>query len=112
MNNATQTATEKKVTISTVRQIAKCKCGAARSRTIKATTTRWYCSDKIAPVSKSTRFEGEVAVDCACGKALRFVDVKGTYRADKKCDARCLNSTGHVCECSCGGKNHGAGHGA
>jgi hypothetical protein len=26
-----------------------------------------------------------------------------------KCDARCLNATGHNCECSCGGKNHGAG---
>lgn len=26
-----------------------------------------------------------------------------------KCDARCLNATGQQCECSCGGKNHGAG---
>ncbi len=25
-----------------------------------------------------------------------------------KCDARCASATGHVCECSCGGKNHGA----
>lgn len=24
-----------------------------------------------------------------------------------KCDARCQNSKGHVCECSCGGKYHG-----
>lgn len=24
-----------------------------------------------------------------------------------KCDARCQNSTGHVCECSCGGQYHG-----
>jgi hypothetical protein len=27
-----------------------------------------------------------------------------------KCDARCLHATGHVCECACGGKNHGAGN--
>jgi hypothetical protein len=27
-----------------------------------------------------------------------------------KCDARCLNATGFLCECSCGGKNHGAGN--
>jgi len=27
-----------------------------------------------------------------------------------KCDARCLNATGFQCECSCGGKNHGAGN--
>lgn len=24
-----------------------------------------------------------------------------------KCDARCQNSKGHVCECECGGKYHG-----
>jgi len=27
-----------------------------------------------------------------------------------KCDARCMNATGHICECSCGGLNHGAGN--
>lgn len=26
-----------------------------------------------------------------------------------KCDARCLHAKGRNCECSCGGKNHGAG---
>lgn len=26
-----------------------------------------------------------------------------------KCDGRCLNAKGGNCECSCGGKNHGAG---
>lgn len=28
-----------------------------------------------------------------------------------ECDARCINASGRVmnCECSCGGKNHGAG---
>ena len=25
------------------------------------------------------------------------------------CDARCMNARGRMCECSCGGKNHGAG---
>ena len=25
-----------------------------------------------------------------------------------KCDARCLNAKGHLCECECGGKNHGS----
>ncbi len=27
-----------------------------------------------------------------------------------KCDARCQNATGHVCECSCHGEFHGAGN--
>lgn len=26
-----------------------------------------------------------------------------------KCDARCQHAKGRQCECSCGGKNHGAG---
>lgn len=26
-----------------------------------------------------------------------------------KCGARCVSSTGHVCECACGGQNHGVG---
>lgn len=26
-----------------------------------------------------------------------------------KCGARCLNATGFLCECACGGKHHGAG---
>jgi hypothetical protein len=26
-----------------------------------------------------------------------------------QCDARCRYAKGHSCECSCGGKNHGAG---
>lgn len=25
-----------------------------------------------------------------------------------KCDARCMGAAGNNCECSCGGKNHGA----
>ena len=29
--------------------------------------------------------------------------------SNHKCDARCLNATGFKCECSCGGKSHGAG---
>jgi len=29
--------------------------------------------------------------------------------SNHKCDSRCLNATGHNCECSCGGKFHGAG---
>jgi len=35
--------------------------------------------------------------------------IDGRYVADKKCDGRCLSATGHTCECSCGGKNHGMG---
>lgn len=31
-----------------------------------------------------------------------------SFPSNHKCDARCLNATGFLCECACGGKNHGA----
>lgn len=42
-------------------------------------------------------------------RGVRGVSVAGTYVPEIKCDARCQNAKGHKCECSCGGKNHGAG---
>lgn len=35
--------------------------------------------------------------------------VKGTV-TDTKCDSRCTSAKGHVCECACGGANHGTDH--
>lgn len=32
------------------------------------------------------------------------------YREQEKCAPACLNATGHECECSCMGENHGAGN--
>lgn len=34
-----------------------------------------------------------------------------SHPSKHECDARCINATGRTmqCECSCGGKNHGAG---
>lgn len=50
-------------------------------------------------------------LSCDCGKMARLFKVDGTYNAEKKCDGRCMAARGHVCECSCGGKNHGARNG-
>ena len=33
--------------------------------------------------------------------------IKATYHAGTPCDSRCLSATGHHCECSCNGRNHG-----
>lgn len=38
----------------------------------------------------------------------RMIDFKAGAKLHK-CDARCQNATGRVCECSCRGKMHGAG---
>ncbi len=32
------------------------------------------------------------------------------YREQEKCASACLNATGHECQCSCMGANHGAGN--
>ena len=55
--------------------------------------------------------QGSIARICDCGSHVELLGVQGKYRAAVKCDARCEGATGRNCECQCGGKNHGAGHG-
>lgn len=56
---------------------------------------------------------GNLVIRCrSCGKARRAVMVKGKFSAKHDCNAKCLASIGPSCECSCGGKNHGANHAA
>ena len=38
----------------------------------------------------------------------RTIEYK-SFPSKHACDARCMNARGRICECSCGGKNHGAG---
>jgi hypothetical protein len=45
----------------------------------------------------------------SCGHAVTLRRIEGVV-SEHVCNAKCLASTGHVCECSCGGKNHGASH--
>ena len=48
---------------------------------------------------------------CQCGTRRYGKPVIGKYNAAKECNAKCMASNGFVCECQCGGKNHGASHG-
>jgi hypothetical protein len=53
----------------------------------------------------------EIIIPCReCDRGVIARRVEGKYKADKKCDGRCTSALGHNCECSCGGKNHGAGN--
>lgn len=36
--------------------------------------------------------------------------IEGHYNPKHVCSAKCMSATGGVCECSCGGENHGANH--
>lgn len=42
-------------------------------------------------------------------QATRAIEYKRNP-SKHKCGPRCLNATGFLCECECGGKNHGAGN--
>lgn len=54
---------------------------------------------------------GDICVACrGCGLHRGASPVRGTVSTKHVCGAKCLASTGPSCECSCGGKNHGAGH--
>ena len=48
------------------------------------------------------------ALECKCeiGRMMQTKPLRGRV-TNHKCNARCLASKGFVCECSCGGKNHG-----
>ena len=48
-------------------------------------------------------------VTCGCGATVHLKRVRAVVN-DHVCNAKCTNATGPCCECSCGGKNHGAGH--
>lgn len=87
---------------------AKCRdCGV---RTSALLTERNPARDAIAgPVFFG--HWGGICVSCrGCGKQLNATMVRGKFSSVHTCGAKCLASKGPTCECSCGGKNHGAGH--
>lgn len=100
----------------------KCRCGARNSGVVAASTFHHDTTDaagrpavRVFFADGSTGcedFAGRTWGACkACRGPVALRAVVGKHRADKACDARCENATGHDCECSCGGKNHGKHHG-
>jgi hypothetical protein len=53
------------------------------------------------------------SVDTRCQRERGIMTLIEIRRADGtlvgRCDARCYNAIGSLCECCCGGKNHGRG---
>lgn len=80
-------------------------------RTVEARINgKWSCGwmtdgDEFIPFNHNSR------ANCGCGQSVIGVEMKRLQIriVDHKCSAKCRNSKGHVCDCSCGGKNHGAG---
>lgn len=103
------------------RYIGKCKaCGVASSAILKgfplAQETRRNERGTIegVPVPPGIVFSHFMGSNClSCRKCLKAVyakPVRGKFSTKHVCNAKCLASTGTVCECSCAGKNHGAAY--
>ena len=46
-----------------------------------------------------------------CGRPVKFSAIRGV-ETTHQCGSKCRTSRGHVCECSCGGANHGRAYDA
>lgn len=68
------------------------------------------CPDGHAKRHNLPRCSAPSVIRCRCGKPARGTEITGR-RTGHRCDARCMFATGPDCECSCGGANHGIGHG-
>lgn len=104
--------------IEPVRRNGVCKvCGAKHSHLItgearavigKARVWQYITTEVLALRVESADF----LFACSCGGSYRTRAVAGKHNPSKVCNAKCLASIGGVCECSCGGRNHGASHAA
>lgn len=102
----------------TIRVIGKCAtkgCSAITSalleRTTEYVTSCWPDGGGRRVDSRivaETILEGSKSTPCGHG-ATRLSTVQGR-ETSKPCDSRCINGRSGACECSCAGKNHGAGH--
>ena len=52
---------------------------------------------------------GGVWTRCSvCGYSVMADAVRGNYNPAKKCNATCVYAKRGICDCSCGGENHGS----
>lgn len=68
-----------------------------------------HYQDRDEPEYKDVERRGRAVRDML-GTDWRIEQVTGTYNEDIRCGPKCRNSKGPQCDCSCGGKNHGAGY--
>lgn len=114
--NTTQTETTVKATRYITRK--DCPCGAGRTSALligNYPLTVPFCI--VAPgavfIGASRVCLNDFCIACrGCGMNRSAVLVRGKFSAKHVCNAKCLASKGPACECSCGGKNHGASYGA
>jgi len=84
-----------------------CKCGRTSRIDVGIYAFRGFSKDG------RTQFDiNTYTVNCPeCSAKLRVVFGKplyGKFVKETICNSKCTSATGHNCECSCGGKNHGS----
>lgn len=96
------------------RYIAKCKaCGCHTSGQTEGQSALRVKDDPLRTGDVYTHKSGAIVLDCRkCGAPRYAKLVRGVVSHKHVCGARCMSSTGITCECSCGGRNHGAGFAA
>lgn len=69
----------------------------------------WICKNKACKWVKA--FEGkslEKFSQCPeCNCSVKWHWIEAYEITDHKCDSRCTHARSKVCDCACGGKNHG-----
>jgi hypothetical protein len=99
----------------TTRYIARCrKCGVTTSALLDGAPVYPNSFDVVDvgvvhyTANNWTNQIGGIALLCpCCGMARSAQPVRGKFSAKHVCNEKCMSSVGTVCECSCGGKNHG-----
>lgn len=91
-------------------QLAVCKCGQRHHHESVQEKVRRSSSAFGVRSTESVRFFDTAPQQekCSCGRPIRWKGIKGTTNSTP-CSAKCTNSKGFVCDCSCGDKNHGIG---
>ena len=91
------------------RYVAACRCGARAGFTATNSNIRVAGRMVNALVSDGAALPlSNGLAACSCGREVRVTRVVATV-TEHTCGAKCRNSKGPNCDCSCGGKNHGAG---
>ncbi len=91
-----------------------CPCGAGRTSAVMAGNYPAASKEFGAVfIGASALCLNDFCVACrVCGRNRSAILVRGKVSHKHLCGAKCLASKGPSCECSCGGKNHGASYSA
>lgn len=100
-------------TTNEIRYISRkdCPCGAGRTSAVLTGSYPTEIKDGGVFIGASAACLNDFCVSCrGCGRNRSAELIRGKVSRKHVCGAKCLASKGPTCECSCGGKNHGASY--